>query len=73
VTSPNLLVFTLVSISLDLRERSLTSFSTPSSDVACPSGGGDPTVEGAQVDELGRSRTTHSLFLEELELIALEE
>ena len=30
-------------------------------------------MEGVSVDELGHSRTTHSFFLEELELHALEE
>ena len=45
----------------------------PSSDVTCPSGVGAPAMEGAQVDELGRSRTAHSFFLEEPELHAWEE
>jgi hypothetical protein len=41
--------------------------------MACPSERGDPVAEGAHVDELRQSRTAHSFFLEELELIALEE
>ena len=77
VTSPNLLVFTLISVSLGLKGRSLISFGTwimgPSCATACPSGAGAHAMEGAPVDELRRSRTAHGFFLEEPELHAWEE
>ena len=41
--------------------------------MACPSRAGTHATEGVPVDELGRSRTAHSFFLEEPELHAWEE
>ena len=77
VTSPNLLVFTLISVSLGLEGRSLISFGTwimgPSSATACPLGAGAHAMDGVPVDKLGHSRIAHSFFLEELKLHAWEE
>ena len=41
--------------------------------MACPLGAGAHAMEGAPFDELGRSRTANSFFLEEPELHAWEE